>query len=307
VAAAVGRPASGDGGRGRRHGLLGAQGVVERVHLEPDGAAAGDDPAALLPVAAVRDERDDAVEAAVAVVVGEVPRALRHAVDVREGRDGGLPGREHPRGRERRPRREVAHQRAEPRPELLRLRRVLRVPRAEPHRRVGRAQETRVGVPQQALVVDKHGVLLAGAGGGHVPRSAVQAREARRRVDVAAALREAVGLVGRGACEVVGEPVRRGRGGGEGGEERVEVGLERAPARVVRVARALGVPQVVGYGGCGEQGRAEEEEEGEEAPHGSQPRGWQWQLHATVEVAGSLRLPRLTLVGQSCILVNKGR
>jgi len=277
VVAAVDRPTSGNRGGGRRHGhgLLGSLDVVERVHLEPDGAAPPDDPAALLSVAAVRDERDGVDEAAVAVIGGEVPRALRHAEDVHERRDGGLPGREHPRGRERRRRREVAHQRAEPRRELLRPRRVLRVPRPEPHRRVGDAEEALVGVPQQALVVDEHAFLLARAGAGHVARRAVEAGEARRRVDVAAALREAVRLLlaGRPAGDVVGEPGRRGRGGGEGGEECVEVGLERAAARVVGVARAVGVPWVVGVGRGDEQGRADEEE-GEEVPHGSRSGGW---------------------------------
>ncbi|PUZ65422.1 hypothetical protein GQ55_3G221600 [Panicum hallii var. hallii] len=132
VIAAVDGPASRGRRRRRRHRCLGGLGVVELVNLEPDGAGPGDDPGALLPVAAVGDVRDGAGEAAVAVVGGEVTRALRHAVDVHEGREAGLAGREHTRGRVRRPRREVAHQLAEKRPELLRLRRVLRVPHPDP-------------------------------------------------------------------------------------------------------------------------------------------------------------------------------
>ena len=75
--AAVDGPASRGRGRRRRHRRLGGEGVVERVHLEPDGAGPVEDPAALLAVAAARDGRDGGGEAAVSVGGGEVPRALR--------------------------------------------------------------------------------------------------------------------------------------------------------------------------------------------------------------------------------------
>jgi hypothetical protein len=112
---------------------------------------------------------------------------------------------------------------------------------------------------------------------GHSPAISrgrvVEARAALRRVDIAAALREAVRAVGRGAGGVLGEPGGRGRGGGEGGEDRVEVGLERAAARVVHVARAVGEdaePEVIGISPRrGEAEREAEHKERDEAVHGS--------------------------------------
>ncbi|BAS94679.1 Os05g0493133, partial [Oryza sativa Japonica Group] len=216
--------------RRRRHGRLGGLGVEERVHLEPDGAAPRDDLPALLPVAAFRDVVDGADEAAVAVAGGEVAGALRHAVDLGEGREVGLAGREHQRRRRARRRvGEVAHQRPQQRLEPLRLRRVVRVP-PELHRPlVGGAGEARVGVPDEAVVGDDHGGFLAGARLGRVPHRVVEAGAAAGAIaaadDAAAALREAVRRVRRRAGRVLGEPRRRCRRGcGKGGEESAEVG-----------------------------------------------------------------------------------
>lgn len=114
-------------------------------------------------------------------------------------------------------------------------------------------------MPQLAPVVD-------------VPHQAVEARAAVRRVDVGAALREAVRLFWRGAAAggVLGESGGRGSGGGEGGEERVEVGLERAAPCVVRVARAaLVLRLIVGVGRSDEERRAEEKDGEKAAMHGS--------------------------------------
>lgn len=94
-------------------------------------------------------------------------------------------------------------------------------------------------MPQQALVVDEHGVLLDGA----------------------------LGVAGY----ALHQPGGRGRGRGEGREERVEVGIEHAVARVVRVARAERIHQRV-VGVCGwddEEKRAEDKDGEKQAVHGS--------------------------------------
>ena len=170
---------------------------------------------------------------------------------------------------------EVAHQHAEQRHEPLRLRHVLVVRQLEDRvGRVGVAEEAGVGVAQHAAFVDEHGVLLARARAGHLMRRVVEAGAAVRRVDVAAALREALRPVQRGgAGGVLGEPRGRGCSVWEGGVDRVEVGLERAAARVVHVIRALGGDvelEVVGVISC--CGEAEtppaEEKERKKAVHG---------------------------------------
>ena len=100
---------------------------------------------------------------AVAVVAGEVPRALRHAVDVHEGCHRNRADREHPWGCIRCPLHDVAHKRAEPCRELLLMRHVLRVHQGDHHRRVNDAQKARDEVPPVARVVDEYGALLARA------------------------------------------------------------------------------------------------------------------------------------------------
>ncbi|WVZ99043.1 hypothetical protein U9M48_044398 [Paspalum notatum var. saurae] len=238
--------------RRRAHGHLGALRVVELVDLEPELADGREDPAALLPVAAPGDGADEYAEAHVAVVGARVPRALRQAVERHEAGVRHRAGGEHARRPVGGLRLEVGHERAEPRHELLRLVHAVGVRELEDGvRRVGRAEEAGVGVAQQAAFVDAQGALLAWARAGDLARRGVEARAAVRRADVAAALRERVRLAGDG----LGEPGGGGRGGREGGERRVEVGLERAAARVVHADRALGVDgehEDVGVGRSGE-------------------------------------------------------
>lgn len=231
-------------------------------------------PGAHLPIAVFLNVIDEVGKAVAAVVGGEVPRALGHAIEPHVRRELDRAGREHVRGPVRRQSREVAHQRVEPRSEQHRLR-VLPVANAPPPRRVGGAEEARVGVAQHAVVVDDHGGLPALTRARHVLYQGVEARSAVGPVDdvVGSVVREAERLAWRGAGDVRGEPGGRDRGGRKGGEERAEVGIERAATRVVRVTGALDVDGIeivtVGCGGADEQ---DEEDDGEKtAVHGVAP------------------------------------
>jgi hypothetical protein len=90
------------------------------------------------------------------------------------------------------------------------------------------------------------------------------------RVDVAAALHEAVRLLGRGAGDVLGEALGRRRSGREGGEDGVQVGMERAATRVIcaTIACSLEVDNFFRIARCGVERHRAEEQEQKKPAHG---------------------------------------